>query len=73
MTESLQGWGTKVVMTESLQGLSIIDCHSSLQNETYNSTDNHTVEEEQESLDIAVTMSDAITRLLNQELDNETD
>ncbi len=30
-------------------------------------------EEEQESLDMAVTMSDAITRLLNQELDNETD
>ncbi len=30
-------------------------------------------EEEQESLDMAVTMSDAITRLLNQELDNEID
>jgi hypothetical protein len=30
-------------------------------------------EEEQESLDMAVTMSDAITRLLNQELDDEID
>ncbi len=30
-------------------------------------------EEEQESLDMAVMMSDAITRLLNQELDNEID